>query len=159
MRRSEASCLVFVSNHSSQVKIRIQNLKRFTRSVLKRLGYRGALLSLTFVSDATIKRINRQYLKHDWVTDVLAFPPPKTSPAQKASFGRCVGEVIISPKRAQVYARQHNLPVARELARYVCHGILHLKGYSDHSAREQIAMERMENKLLNRLRQEVKRLL
>ncbi|MBI4367830.1 MAG: rRNA maturation RNase YbeY [Candidatus Omnitrophica bacterium] len=159
MRRSEEPCLVFVSNHSSQVKIRIQNLKRFTRDILNFLGDRKTSLSLIFVSDATMRRINRQYLKHDWATDVLAFPLAQAGATKRASFGHFLGEVIISPKRAQVYARQHNLPVAQELARYVCHGILHLKGYSDHSKRKRTMMERKETQLLYRFRQDVKQLL
>lgn len=81
-------------------------------------------LNLVFTNDATIRRYNRQFLNHDYPTDVISFPDSSDSSA---------GDIIISAQRAFAYTAQHNIPLPSELARYVIHGVLHCLGYSDTS--------------------------
>ena len=69
-----------------------------------------------------------------------------------------LGEVVISPKRAERYARQFGISFPTELFRYVCHGILHLKGYSDDSARLQNRMRKLENQLMAPLHLRIEKL-
>jgi len=141
--------IVVATNFRSGLKIHLKKLSSFTHTVLKNLTFRRTALSLVFVSDSVIKRLNRKYLNHSWVTDVLAFPflniIGEKFALKNHSF---LGEVVVSPKRAEVYAKRFRVPFQEELARYVCHGILHLQGYSDHSQRAKIRMRRAEDKLL-----------
>ena len=132
---------VAVSSSDSQFKFHKKKLVKLTQSVLKKLGYKSVQLSLVFVTDSEIKRLNKKHLNHSWVTDVLAFP-------FKGSNQNFIGEVIISPKRAKIYSQKFNISYQEELVRYICHGILHLKGYSDHSKKARQIMEQKENLLI-----------
>jgi len=132
---------VAVSSSDSQFKFHKKKLVKLTQSVLKKLGYKSVQLSLVFVTDSEIKRLNKKHLNHSWVTDVLAFP-------FKGSNQNFIGEVIISPKRAKIYSQKFNISYQEELVRYICHGILHLKGYSDHSKKARQIMEWKENSLI-----------
>ena len=141
--------IVVVTNFRSGFKIHLKKLGSFTHTVLKNLKFKQIVLSLIFVSDSAIKRLNQKYLNHSWVTDVLAFPFSGTIGEKLALKNRSfLGEIIISPKRAKVYAKRFHIPFQEELVRYVCHGILHLQGYSDHSHHAKIKMRRTEDKLL-----------
>ena len=144
MWRSQKANSVTIANTDPRFKFRAKKLTQLVHSVLKKIGYRGVALSLVFVTDSEIKRLNKRHLNHSWVTDVLAFP--FFNPAKiKNSF---LGEVIISPKRAKIYSERFGIPYEEELVRYVCHGILHLKGYSDYSKKARQIMEWKENELI-----------
>lgn len=73
-------------------------------------------IHVVFVTDAAMRRLNRRFLKHDYITDVLAFPPD---------------EVVVAPGVAIAEARRRRIPAREELLRYVAHGVLHLLGYDD----------------------------
>ena len=142
MRRLKKTNSVTITNTDPRFKFRKEKFNRLVQSVLKKLGYHGVTLNLVFVSDSQMKRLNQKYLNHNWFTDVLAFPAPETDQ------NWYLGEVIISPKRAKIYAHKMNISYQDELVRYVCHGILHLKGYSDYSKKARRIMERKENELI-----------
>ncbi len=152
IRTSKYSDVVVITNSHSGFKIRLKKLSILVHAILKQLRLKRTSLSLVFVSDHVIKRLNRRYLNHFRVTDVLAFSF-STSSAEKQPF---LGEVIISPMRAKVYAKQFKIPFEEELMRYVCHGILHLRGYLDHSVREKWVMRKAEDKLLKPLAHKLK---
>lgn len=133
--------------------IRIANRQRKmripTREVLRRarrlLG--GRPLSLAFVEDAEIRRLNRRFLGRDRATDVLAFRLDAGFPAA----GEFFGEVVVSAETAVREARRRGIPAAEELLRYVIHGILHLLGYDDRRPRGRARMwERQERELAGR---------
>ena len=130
---------VVVENLQSRIRLRQKAIVSATRKVLARLGYRKTTLSLVFVSDRKIKQLNQRFLRHNWPTDVLAFPLKEKD---------YLGEVIISPERARVQAKAYETPFGEELFRYICHGVLHLSGYSDKLEREKRRMRRAEDKLI-----------
>ena len=148
---------IAIINRTSGFRVHLKRLNQLVHVVLGKLGYRGVCLSLVFVSDARIRHLNQRYLNHRWATDVLAFPY-SNFPLLSKGLNNCpfLGEVIISPRRAQVYSRQLGISFAEELMRYVCHGILHLKGYSDDTLRAQALMRREERKLLKALGPKIK---
>ena len=86
-----------------------------------------------------MRTINKRYLRHDNVTDVLTF-----------DLGEGMAEIIICPHVAHANAKAHQTSMEDEINLYVIHGILHLAGFDDHSPKEKIQMKRMENKLLNK---------
>lgn len=106
----------------------------------------GGDLSLTIADDSTLQDLNRRYRGLDETTDVLAFssvhagsdasddggPPPDAAPFVRGDGGmEALGDVLISYPQAERQAREQGLPMRRELALLVVHGILHLLGY-DH---------------------------
>ena len=84
-----------------------------------------------------MRAINKKYLNHDYVTDVLTF-----------DFGDTCGEIIICPRIACANAKAHQTSTESEIILYVIHGILHLAGFDDHSSRDILQMRRMEKELL-----------
>jgi probable rRNA maturation factor len=116
-----------------------QGLKTAARAVLDGEGVRAAKVTLAFVDDAHIHRLNKQFLDHDEPTDVLTFPY-----SEKGSK-TLEGEVVIGYEVATANAADRGHPLAAELALYAIHGCLHLCGYDDRTeggAKEMRAKER-----------------
>ncbi|HEU4333970.1 MAG TPA: rRNA maturation RNase YbeY [Candidatus Eisenbacteria bacterium] len=113
---------LFLADLQSRLALPERRLKSLARSVLAGEKLKGGL-SIAFVDRATMRRINRQFLKHDFDTDVLAFPLD----------GPLIGEIVISTDYAAKEAKRRKIPVIEEVSRYVVHGILHLAGYDDHA--------------------------
>ena len=155
---------VAISNHVRGSRIRHQEIEAVAQTALDKLGYKRTFLSLVFVSDRQIKRLNQRFLKHSWATDVLAFPFEPLlgkhrwvkKPAKQPRF---LGEVMISLDRARIHAKRFRVSVCEELARYICHGILHLSGFTDGTSRTKARMRRRENDLLALMQNHVNRIL
>ena len=118
------------------------------RAVLRSERVRDAMLSISFVSNRTIRALNRKHLGRNGETDVIAFgfrPAGKKAPI--------VGDVYIAPDVARASARANGVTVREELVRLVIHGTLHVLGY-DHpetDARTRSAMWRKQERLVARL--------
>lgn len=102
---------------------------KFRRDAAKAVAEAGftGRLSLAVVSDATMRRVNREFHSCDEPTDVLAFA---------LGAGGTDGfdaEVIVSLDTARREAAAHRVEPAAELMLYVVHGVLHLMGYDDHA--------------------------
>jgi probable rRNA maturation factor len=120
-------------------------LGRLARRYLRELGMAESEISILVVTDAQIKRLNRLWRKRDEATDVLSFPNEGPVPP---GAGRCLGDVVISLDTARRRARSESQPIAKELALYLAHGLLHLLGHDHHRPREARRMARAERRLL-----------
>jgi probable rRNA maturation factor len=116
-----------------------RRLSARARAYLAALGREDAELSILLVGDRRIRTLNLDWRGKDAATDVLSFPlsdPP--------GIGPLLGDVVISLETAARRARDEGRPVARELDRYLAHGLLHLLGH-DHErpgdARRMAALE------------------
>jgi len=87
--------------------------------------------------------INREYLGHDYETDVITFSYSK----QKKIID---GEILISFEEAKQNAKKYNVNFGKELMRLVIHGVLHLLRFDDKNAISKKIMKKEENKLINR---------
>jgi len=142
---------VLLTNEVPQFQIHRGRFERFVQAILRRRSTRRSWVSFIFVSDAKIRRLNQRHLNHPHATDVLAFPFSLAHSMRNAP--RFLGEVIISPKRADVQARRFGVPFDEELRRYVCHGLLHLLGSSDNTDRARRRMRAEEDQFLRLNRQ------
>ena len=86
--------------------------------------------------DAELRQLNRDFLKHDYATDVLSFPSGTDTGG--------LGEIAISLDRARDQAAEHGHPVDAELQILMLHGLLHLLGMDHENDRGQ--MRRAETK-------------
>jgi probable rRNA maturation factor len=93
-------------------------------TVLRDSDYSSAAISLAVVDDATIHALNRQYLEHDWPTDVLSF-------VLEDDGTHLEGEIVLSADTAASAAEDVGSSPAAEQLLYVIHGALHLIGYDD----------------------------
>jgi probable rRNA maturation factor len=81
-------------------------------------------ISIAVIDDATMHKLNRQHLQHDYPTDVLSFVLERSDTLLE-------GEIIVSSDTALARAAEFQLHPDDELLLYVIHGMLHLVGYDD----------------------------
>lgn len=128
--------MIHVTNEQSDVALPISKIRRLGVQIL---GKRS--LSVAFVTNTAIRKINRKFLNHDFATDVLSFPLGTD----------LVGELVISADYAVAEAAKRKIPVEEELLRYVAHGILHLLGYDDHRPADKKRMWARQERELRRI--------
>ena len=133
-------------------------LARLARTVLERERVAAARISVAVVDDPQIHAINRDFLGHDFPTDVVSFllecTPQRSSPRATARLTRrgagkaLEGEIVISAETALKNAARYAVTPGQELALYLVHGLLHLCGYDDLTPREKRLMRRREAEAL-----------
>lgn len=113
-------------------------------SVLKK-EYRLTIsfLSISFINSEELRAINKQYLKHDYETDIITFNYSK-------KYKDIDGEILISLEEANYNAKRFNVSLGKELSRLVIHGVLHLLKYDDKDGKSKKIMKQEENKLINK---------
>ena len=142
-------------------------LSSLVREVLASESSEHALeIGLVITDDATVKELNGRYRGTYENTDVLSFSfdhsghyegsgdPPITTEEDfviPPSATKSLGEVIISYPEASRQAKRNEIPVKKELAKLVTHGILHLFGYDHTDSEEERHMVAKEEALLNKL--------
>ena len=111
-------------------------IKNVAHSYDKRLGD----IAYIFCSDEKILEVNRQYLQHDYYTDIITF--------DYTEGDRISGDLFISLDTVKTNADQFAQSYEEEFYRTVIHGILHLCGINDKGPGEREIMEAAENKAL-----------
>lgn len=136
-----------IAVHSPQEAIQIDRgrMREVARAVLDGEEIEDYEISLAFVDNATIHRLNKQYLDHDEPTDVLSFP------YSAANAKKLEGELVLGVEVAQEQANERGHDVHAELALYVIHGLLHLCGYDDKTPADEKAMRDREQYYLKQL--------
>ena len=132
---------ISISNDQTRHAVDEQQLIDAARAVLADSEFSSAMISLAIVDDEAIHELNRQYLDHDWPTDVLSFVLENTG-------GRLEGEVILSADTAATVADELGCSPAAEQLLYVVHGMLHLVGFDDKSPEDAQLMRAAEDKFL-----------
>ncbi|MDA9101125.1 rRNA maturation RNase YbeY [Omnitrophica bacterium] len=136
-------------------KYSVAKFRVLGEKILKALGWKRAGITLFFVADRGIRRLNRRYLKHDRPTDVIAFSHLEGAKIACApAAGRPVpylGDVVISLQTAARMAKQLGYSFEREVTLYLCHGILHLMGYDDKTRKGSEKMKRKQEQILKTL--------
>ena len=136
---------VTVANPQEVVVIEKARMRLIVQTVLQGEDEQDAEISLAFVDNPTIHRLNQRFLKHDEPTDVLSFPLSETG-AHKLQ-----GELVIGAEVAKEQAAERGHEVDAELALYVIHGLLHLCGYNDHDPQDAELMGERERHYLSLL--------
>ena len=118
--------MISITNMQRQVRIPRKMLTEVATKILRGEKKSGDV-SFVFVDNAEIHRLNRQYLNHDWATDVISFMlRDDTNPGDAT-----LGEVVVSAQKAAQEARSRGIALRTELLLYAVHGLLHLCGCDD----------------------------
>ncbi|MSR57552.1 MAG: rRNA maturation RNase YbeY [Planctomycetaceae bacterium] len=151
-----------IANQQRALRIDRARLLKLATQTLKAEKVRAAEISIALVDDAEIHRINREFLGHDYPTDVISFllesEAPKRALGVKSRRGvraapvvslrgagkSLHGEIIISVETAVEMAGEYGWRPANELFLYLVHGLLHLCGYDDLTSVEQHVMRSRE---------------
>ena len=129
-------------NRQRKVKIDSKVWETFAARAVDAIGNSKASVTIAFVSDKTIRHLNRQFRGIDKSTDVLSFPAGDAD-------DRNLGDIAISVDTAAVQAKDNGLTFEAEVAQLILHGLLHLSGY-DHET-DNGEMNRLELRLRREL--------
>lgn len=138
---SESKVYFFFEYRSIQLKERTK-LKRFIELIMRKEKQPLQSLNYIFCTDDRLLEINRQFLRHDFYTDIITFDLSAGSLTQ--------GEVYISLDRVRDNAKRMKQTLNSELLRVIFHGALHLCGYKDKTPRDERLMRQKEDEYLNR---------
>ncbi len=147
---------IFVANRCRRLIIAPEVLRRLARDVLTcamaELELPPSQVSVMFLGDPAMRRLNRHYRKLDKSTDVLSFaqseggdfplPPGVPKP---------LGDVVISVETAERQASAARHSLEKEIAILLIHGLLHLAGYDDEETESRRRMLSTQNRLLKHL--------
>src|SRR6185369_5521183 len=139
--------MIEIINRQRSKPINAKQLRELSERALQTIGSSKQAATVVFVSDAAIRKLNRQFRGKDQVTDVLSFP--HEAELFEAENQTHLGEVVISVQRAELQAKQNGLTFSNEVEQLILHGLLHLCGY-DHET-DDGKMNRLEVKLRKKL--------
>ena len=119
--------------------------EQVTEEIFRSHGIDRYTLSVTFVGDEEMARLNRETLGRDEPTDVIAFDLSE----EGLPFDR-VGDVYISLDTALANSERFGVSRSEELLRLVVHGTLHVLGHTDGSSSERREMETLQEELVEK---------
>ncbi|MCI6672174.1 MAG: rRNA maturation RNase YbeY [Prevotella sp.] len=123
--------------------IKRRDTSRWIKAVAASHGKKVGDVGYLFVDDERILEVNRQYLEHDYYTDIITF--------DYCEGDLLNGDLVISLDTVRSNAEQFGKSYEEELHRVIIHGILHLCGINDKGEGEREIMEDHENKALQLL--------
>ena len=130
----------YITQNVEMPAIDAEKVKSWIEKVAREHGKRVGALTYVFCDDEYILGVNRQYLQHDYYTDIITF--------DYSTSRRVSGDMVISldtvRSNSELFGRDYN----EELLRVVIHGVLHLCGINDKGPGEREIMEQHENEAL-----------
>jgi len=100
-------------------------------------------LSISFIKSYELREVNKNYLNHDYDTDVITFNYSK-------KLKEIDGEILISFEDAESNSKKFGVIYANELSRLIIHGMLHLLNYDDSDKANKKIMKKEEKRLINK---------
>lgn len=101
-------------------------------------------LSIIFVDDEKIIELNKKFLNHNYVTDVISF--------DLSDDNINLGEIYICYTQAERQAKEYGVSVENEILRLAIHGVLHLLGFEDDTEEKRNEMHRLEDMFLKEIK-------
>ena len=123
--------------------IKKREISRWIKAVATTYGKTTGEISYIFCNDSRILEVNRQYLQHDYYTDIITF--------DYTEGNRISGDIFISLDTVKSNAQEYGQRFEDELHRIIIHGLLHLCGIKDKGEKERQQMTRCENQALEQL--------
>jgi rRNA maturation RNase YbeY len=115
--------------------------RQIINSIIGEENKRAGNINFIITNDKTLRKINVQFLEHDYNTDVIAF--------NYTDVDIINGEIYLSLETIKRNSINYNVSLKMEILRVMIHGVLHLVGYDDKSEEESIQMRRMEERWLS----------
>ena len=124
-------------------KIKKRTLSKWIENVAEKYEKKVGEISYLFCDDEKILEVNREYLNHDFYTDIITF--------DYCEEDTLSGDIIISLQTVESNSQMYKTDFLQELHRVIIHGILHLCGLNDASDEEEKAMRLAEDSALEML--------
>ena len=136
---------ITLNNLQNKLPIRTRKIKNLILTVLKNeLVKKSGWINICFVDNPQIKKFNAKFLKTKSTTDVLAFDL-----SGKNEKHIILADIMISTETALKQAASFKTTPDYELSLYVVHGLLHILGFNDHTARQIKLMRKKESQYVN----------
>jgi len=123
-----------------ETDFRLKGWRKAAKIIKKIIGTKQKIpgeIHFIITKDDYLRKINVQFLEHDYNTDVIAFDYCKRNVIN--------GEIYISLDTVENNAMNYNVSLRKEVLRVMIHGVLHLTGYDDKTEKQKATMRRMEN--------------
>lgn len=121
-------------------KFRHTLITKWIKAVADCYGYTIGEVGYEFCTDDRILEVNKEYLQHDYYTDIITFDYTEGNVLN--------GDIVISVDTVKSNAKLFKVSPERELLRVIIHGILHLTGQNDKSPTDEAVMHQKEDKAL-----------
>lgn len=132
--------ITYYAEEIKMPKIKKREISAWVKMVAAHHGYKVGEISYIFCSDEHILEVNKQYLQHDYYTDIITFDYTEEK--------KISGDLFISLDTIATNAEKFGATYENELHRVIIHGILHLCGINDKGPGEREIMEAAENRAL-----------
>lgn len=132
--------ITYNSENVKMPKIRKRDITAWIKNVAASYGRKVGEIGYLFCDDEKILEVNREYLNHDYYTDIITFDYDEGDVIN--------GDLVISLDTIRTNAEQFGKTYEEELHRVIIHGILHLCGINDKGPGEREIMEAAENRAL-----------
>ena len=140
MKTKNEMMITYNSEGVRMPKIKKRDTSAWIKAVAASYGRKVGEIGYLFVDDEKILEVNREYLGHDYYTDVITFDYDEDDTVS--------GDIVISLDTVRSNAQLFGKTYEEELYRVIIHGILHLCGINDKGPGEREIMEAAENKAL-----------
>ncbi len=154
---TENKIRVIITNNQKAVKIPTglrMLIRRCCNAVLQMENFDGsAEISVTFVDNEEIRKLNAQYRNKDTATDVLSFPMGENGvyDLNMETGAKILGDVVLSMEKAIEQANAYGHSLQREVAYLTAHSVLHLLGYDHIESMERVRMREKEELIMTEL--------
>lgn len=140
--RADADIRIEIStDHQVTSPINSHLVRAAVVAAAKERGFKHGNIGVRITDDATIHRINRDHLGHDYPTDVISFD-------YGSADAKIEGEMVVSAETAACRATELGWPTEHELALYIVHGTLHIAGLDDLSDADRAIMRTAEQRAM-----------
>ena len=135
--------ITFHADNIPMPAIDSHRVEQWIKSTAAQYGYSVGELNYIFCNDEKILAVNREFLKHDYYTDVITF--------DYTTRTRVNGDIYISVDTVATNAEQVGAPFLHELHRIIIHGLLHLTGQADKTPETKVQMTAKEEDALKKI--------
>jgi len=157
-KKSSQGFEINIRNEFPHEEVSEKKLTKVAGKILRDLGFKKAVINILLVGDRAMRAMNRQYLKHAWSTDVLAFGQGKLTKTarvkrtvRKEDGEGFLGDIALCIPTIEDQAEEYGHSFTEELDYCLCHGILHLLGHDDKTRTSHTKMHRKQKQILKRI--------
>jgi len=126
--------------YSQDLSVNKRAVHKLISLLKKEFNLSISFLSISFISSSELRDINKEFLNHDYETDIITF-----------NYSRKLkdidGDILISFEEARRNAKKYDVTYGKELSRLVIHGMLHLLNFDDKDKKSKNIMRKKENQL------------
>jgi probable rRNA maturation factor len=129
--------ILYIAEDVELPNLQTLTLNRWIKKTAAQYGKKIGKINYIFCSDNRILEVNKQFLNHDYITDIITFDNSKEL--------IIAGEIFISINTIEINSKKFKVSFEVELQRIIIHGVLHLCGQDDKTPQQKLEMIRKEN--------------